>query len=362
MTNQPNGFNQRLLEAAEALKLPHHYSPLSDGVEIKLGPHRYLFRYGATPYNDFGSTKVGGDKFLMNRLLAAHGFPVPKSRTISRERYHAGDYCLDDLPFPVVAKPTAFTARGYQVICNIQNLEELEAYFEYAFLEHQRISIEQFCADLKHYRVLVLDDKVIGVVQREPARVIGDGLHNIEALIALENNKRQTAYAYLTMGDLVVDQEYEIRLRELGLTLKSIPEKGRTIRLCYNANSSRGGTMTGMGDQICSENEKLFVDAAKTLNLKIVGYDVVCTDINIPIAKSEGYIIEANICPDITIHETPLFGKPHPVAKIIFKKLIRQHPFYYLQHRLKRILPHFLFNPRLLISLVVVIGLGRLTH
>ena len=59
---------------------------------------------------------------------------------------------------------------------------------------------------------------------------------------------------------------------------------------------------------ICKENADLALRAAKVLNLQLVGLDFLCEDLEIPIEKSRGCIIEANHCPDITAHEDPPEG------------------------------------------------------
>ena len=51
--------------------------------------------------------------------------------------------------------------------------------------------IEEFHGRLQSYRVLVFNRQVIGVVLCHPARVIGDGQHNIQELIELTNIKRK---------------------------------------------------------------------------------------------------------------------------------------------------------------------------
>ncbi|WP_019215879.1 hypothetical protein [Legionella tunisiensis] len=49
--------------------------------------------------------------------------------------------------------------------------------------------------------------------------------------------------------------------------------------------------------------------------MNIVGFDVECPDIDIPIQASGGVIIEANPTPSIRIHEKPMEGAPVMVSK-----------------------------------------------
>jgi D-alanine-D-alanine ligase-like ATP-grasp enzyme len=358
----PDRFFRLLLEAADTLKLPYYYHDLSENLELRFGPNRYVLHKSYMPFNDRGSFVIAGNKKTMNQLLNRYGFPVPQSFTLSRETYDEHSDVLDNLPYPIVAKPTKDTSGGYHVICNIQNKTELQTYLAYAFLEHPLITIETFIKNLNQYRVLVFFGKVIGVVKREPARITGDGVHSITQLVTLKNRTRENEMAHQPGGNLLQDQEYSIRLKELNLTPESIPKMGQSIQLCYNVNASRGGTTIGMGNRICPENADLFCRAAKVLNLNFVGFDVICCDIEESIFQTEGYIIEANSAPAFTIHEMPFSGEAHPVTKIVLKRFIRMHPFYYLKHRLALATPPIARNFRLWLVLLGISVLAYLFH
>lgn len=268
----------------------------------------------------------------MNKVLQAAGLPVANIRALNKEEFHKENMAdlVQGLSFPLVVKPTQDTALGQDVLCNITSLEQLRASMIDRYKRHRFLSIEEFHGGLNSYRVLVFNHKIIGVVQRFPAAVVGDGIHSIEELIVLHNKERKKFKKTVSLGAIKVDEEYKIRLKELNITLATIPKDKETIVLCYTCNSTRGGTMKSLGKQICKENARMLCKASKALNLTIVGFDVACEDILIPIEKSRGIIIEANYNPDITIHEKPMSGTPNQVSKVILKKLIVKHPFAYL--------------------------------
>ncbi|OGV44117.1 MAG: hypothetical protein A3F46_10630 [Legionellales bacterium RIFCSPHIGHO2_12_FULL_42_9] len=318
-------------KTACSLKLPATLIDDIDGLDIKLGKQRYFFRGGDTPYNFGSSLNIANNKCCMNKLLENAGFPVPKSYTLGKEdlKNEPLESLIQGLRFPLVAKPMTGTASGKDVLCNITNITQLQTYMNKCMPEHQFITVEEFHGGLSAYRVLVFFNKVIGVVQRFPAAVVGDGTHSIKELIAIDNVKREKRIKTLPLGPIKVDEEYQIRLAELNMTLETVPNDKETIVLCYTCNSTRGGTMKSLGKKICKENARLLCQAAQTLNLNIVGFDVQCEDILIPIAKSRGVIIEANSNPDISIHEAPLFGSPTKVSKPILIRLILKHPIAY---------------------------------
>lgn len=301
-----------------------------DGFEFYIGKKRFFNRGVINCFNDHCSVSIARDKFASNKLLERAGLPVPKATVISRQYFEEGNLeeVIFDLTFPLVIKPTIDGRRGRAVLCNIQTIEELRAHLTAYFLNDQYISIEEFHGNLNSYRVLILGKKLLGVVERFPAHVVGDGTHNLQELIDLKNIQRQELSDILE--PIMIDDELHIRLNELGITLDYIPAKDESITLCYVCNSSRGGTYKPLGQEICKENIKLLVKAAKVLNLNLVGFDVQCKDINLPIESTVGVIIEANANPSVRIHEQASNGTPHNVTKTILRSLVYRHPFSYL--------------------------------
>ena len=320
------------LQAAKALKIHMEYREEFAGVLVKLAGKIYYFRKGYTPFNVGSSDDVARNKYSANYLLKKAGFPVPKANIISIKDRINGAWSLPKLTYPIVAKPTAYTSCGIDVFCNIKSEQILIEYLNEFALKHEFISLENFEQGLTAYRVIVFFNKVIAVAQLDPACVMGDGKHTIIQLIDIEN-KRRTNIESLT--NIRVDQECKIRLDEMNITLDYIPKINEKIILCYTCNTSRGGTMVSLGQSICPENADLLFRAAKELNLNLVGFDIVCEDIQQPIKKSRGFIIEANSNPDLELNEMPVEGVCVPMAKIFLKQLIKNHPVAYLFNYLK---------------------------
>jgi D-alanine-D-alanine ligase-like ATP-grasp enzyme len=219
-------------------------------------------------------------------------------------------------------------SQGKDVLCNIQTMQELLHFLKNYFTYYEQLIIEEFHGKLNSYRVLVFKRRVIGIVQRFPATVFGDGVHSIEELVVLENKHRKAISDFL--GPIVLDDECTIRLNELNINQDYIPSIGEKIVLAYTSNATRGGTYKSLANQICKENRKLMIKVASILNLGLAGIDLECTDINTPISQSHGVVIEVNHRPSIRIHELPLTGKPHLVTKKIVRSFIYKHPVAYI--------------------------------
>ncbi|WP_133134906.1 UDP-N-acetylmuramyl peptide synthase [Legionella nautarum] len=301
-----------------------------DGFALKLGKKTYYFRGGETPFNDSCSANIALNKYCMNKILESQGLPVPKAIAIHCSEFEEGgvEEKIAELKFPLVAKPTRNGSRGRDVLCNIQTIEQLKNYLSHAFTLYEFITIEEFHANLNSYRVLVFKRQVIGVIQRYPAQVVGDGKQTLAQLVQSTNLQR--AKLNDALGNIVIDEECHIKLKELKLDIDYIPQQDEQVFLAYTSNATRGGTFKSLGKKICKQNSCLMIRAAQALNLNIVGIDVECEDISIPIEASRGVIIEMNNCPSIKIHEIPMSGPPNRVSKKIMRSFIYRHPLSYL--------------------------------
>lgn len=317
--------------SAEDLFLPVDLIYDIEGFALHLGDRHYFFRGGETPWNSSCSTNIATNKYCANRILNKAGIPVPKAIALHIDDFTNGhlENIISDLSFPLVIKPSKDGRLGKDVICNIPNLEQLKALLAKTFPRYEFLSIEEFHGNLNSYRVLVFNQKIIGIVQRFPAQVFGDGEQTITELVASANLKRREISD--TLKPIVIDDECHIRLKQLGITPDYVPKCNEKVVLCYTCNATRGGTYVSLNTKICKKNRKLFINAARALNLNLAGVDVECADINVPIETSKGVIIEVNPSPSVRIHEHPMVGKPVRVTKKIVRGLIYRHPLSYLR-------------------------------
>lgn len=312
------------------------YNDFIAGFYFDFGKTRYIFRGTHTPLNDVSSSSISGNKYCTNRLLDEAGLPVPNADAVSKQEPEQSLEALARLSFPLVIKPTWDTSCGTDVTCNIKDSQTLNRLLDEAFEQYDCVSVEEYQPGLRSYRVLVLYDKVIGVVERIPAHVIGDGEHSIEKLIEIENLKREQLTKILPLGKIRIMPETEIIFKELGIeNADYIPKLNERVPIRYICNSTFGGSIIGLDlKTICPENAQILCKAAKVLNLKMAGFDFICTDISIPYNKSKGFIIEANASPDISIHENVVQGVPTPVSETLIKTFIKKHWLAYCLYRM----------------------------
>jgi D-alanine-D-alanine ligase-like ATP-grasp enzyme len=300
-----------------------------NGFELSIRNQHYFFYNNDTPLNTSSSSFIAMNKHCTTQILAKANIPVPRGilfHSTDLEKESLEDI-IADLRFPLVIKP-ADGSLGIGVLCNIKTINELSFFLKQYSTLYPSLIIEEFHGGLQSYRVLVFNRKVIGVVLCHPARVMGDGKHTIKELIELTNSKRKEINDYL--GPIVLDEECQFRLNELGIDESCIPAAGEIIKLGYTSNPARGGTYESSGLKICKENRKIMSKVAEVLNLGLAGIDMECTDITIPISQSQGVILEVNHRPSMLVHEMPISGKPQLVTKKIMRSFIFRHPFAYL--------------------------------
>lgn len=328
-----------------------------EGFSFEVCGQIYYFRQGLTPFNNVTAATIAVNKYSTNKLLERAGLPVPKCVGVTYTQYKEHNWRIEQLKFPVVCKPAWNTSCGSNVVCNIKDLEGVKAYFHKNIRKSRCINIEEYHPNLRSYRVLVGFGKVIGLVERTPAHVIGDGASTIRELIKAQNVIREKQHETIPTGSFNLNEETWTIFKERNLTVDSVPKQGEKIPLRYICNSTHGGTFESLDtDFICDENAAIACKAAKVLALNSVGFDIICEDISKPIGDTIGFIIEANTDPDITIHENAINGKAVQVSKILLQRFIKQNKWQYYYQRFinHRILISFLKTA----SVLVVLGLA----
>jgi D-alanine-D-alanine ligase-like ATP-grasp enzyme len=197
------------------------------------------------------------------------------------------------LGFPVVAKPNS-GSQGKDVTFAHTKRELTHALRE--IFKHDKIAIVQKPVPGTDYRIVVLDNAVISAYARIPLTIIGDGRRTIQALMMnLEKHFRKAERdTHIRMND----PRITAKLKRIGYTLSSIPEKGEKISLLDNANLSAGGTSVDVTQSIHSGFKKIAVALTKDMGLRLCGVDLMVNgDITRP--PKDFHIIEINAAPGL---------------------------------------------------------------
>ena len=253
------------------------------------------------------------DKDLTKQYLNKDNVPVPHGKVFGKEDSEESmiEYGLS-IGFPIVVKPTDGNA-GKGVFANIQNETDFREIVPHVRdeLGFENIIVESYVSG-EEFRIYVIEDEVIGAMNRRPANVTGDGVSSIRQLIH-EKNRIRKINPHLTSRLIHVDKEIERILEESGYTLNAIPKEGELVYLREKSNLSTGGDAVNVTDQLTPEICKIAIDAGKAIpGLSHYGVDMIVSD-----DRKKGVILEVNSRPGIGGHLFPGKGEPIDFAKEI---------------------------------------------
>ncbi len=315
-------INRPLAEAAYRLKYAVEVFLGTGLFRVKHGGVSHYFNYMQTPLNTYVSSRLSNSKFTTNMLLRDYGIPVPSSMRVTRGKFQRGEWDSWGLDYPLVIKPAQSSEGGAGVKTNIRTRKELFKEMKKSYRQWDSMLVEHYYQNMKDYRVLVLDGKVIAATERIPAYVIGDGRTTVRDLIEAKNEVRMSDP--VNFGLIKVNAEFRRKLASQQLRMSSTPALGRRVQLQNVCNTGSGGEVHDETDRISPENKRIAIKAAKALDLRLAGIDFLCRDIKRSLTRTGGVIIEANQHPGVKGHHYPHKGEPRDVATQIMKAVFKK--------------------------------------
>jgi glutamate--cysteine ligase len=177
-----------------------------------------------------------------------------------------------------------------------------------AFSEDSSVLIEEFIEG-KEFRIFVLDNQVAGILHRVPANVSGDGIRTVRELVDQKNEDPLRGKGYRTPLEKISLGEAEAMfLKTSHKNFDYIPSEGEVVFLRENSNISTGGDSIDYTDEIPESYKRIAVKAARALNVRITGLDMIIPDYTREATEDNYAIIEMNFNPAIHIHCHPYQG------------------------------------------------------
>lgn len=314
-----NTTNQMVLDAA-----------FKHGVKIKQVNEKFLVMgYGRSVYkvrinsmpssfNDKATKKLANDKQATNELLRSHGLPTPQSKLFGKDELDsAWQWAQQHLP--VVIKPnTGRLGRGVFI--------EIDSYAEFTYAFHQvsedfnEVLVEQFINGEEH-RFTYINGRIVAIVKRCPANVIGDGQSTIKELVDRKNEEK-LAKKLKANKWLILDDEALRILESQGYNPQSVPGNGIKVCLRRNSNVSTGGDSIDVTESMDEEIIRTITRAGDVMpGINVCGIDVLIDDSS---GQTTFHIIEVNQSPGFNLHRFPWEGQPRDVAKILVEEMFPQ--------------------------------------
>ncbi len=281
----------------------------------------YIQQATKTSLDSYSTVLVMENKVVTKHVLSKFNINVPQGAVFTDKSEAKKAYtCFKNRA--VVVKPKS-TNYGLGITILKENFDEalFHQAMDIAFKYDTTVLVEVF-VEGKEYRFFVLGDKVVGILHRVPANVVGDGKQTIRQLVAQKNLNPIRGKGYKTpLEKIKLSTEEAIFLKERQKTFDTIPNKGETVYLRKNSNVSTGGDTIDYTNRISEEYKQKAVEAAQAVGAKICGVDMIIPSINAPFSEDNYSIIELNFNPAIHIHCFPFIGKNRKLGSKILDLL-----------------------------------------
>ena len=302
---------QLLLKAAilkgvgfEILDRKENFIRLFDGKK-----EEYVMQATKTSLDSYVSVLMMENKVVTKKVLERAGISVPGGYEYTSPEAGMADYRMY-AGKPVVIKPKSTNfGLGITILKHNYDETDFKAALQIAFEHDNTVLIEKFIPG-REFRIFIINDEVVGILHRVPANVTGDGVLNIGQLIDRKNEDPLRGKGYRTpLEKIRKGREEEMFLKQQGMDFNTVPKEGEVVYLRENSNISTGGDSIDFTDDIDDSYKAIAVEAAKALNVKITGLDMMIQDIHAPATPDNYAIIEMNFNPAIHIHCYPFKGK-----------------------------------------------------
>ncbi len=222
---------------------------------------------------------------------------------------------FNSLNKPVITKPN-LGSRSRHTTTHISDEKEFIIAYNKAHQLSPWVMIEE---ELSGYvfRGTVIGKKLIAVLRREPAYVIGDSTHTVKELIEIENkNPLRNGKIF---HQLSLDEEAIKELTHWNRNENTIPKDKEIVTLGQKTSRAVGGGITDMTDIVHPDNRAMLEKIGEVLDDPLIGVDFIMDDVSISWKNQpKSGVIECNSAPFIDLHHFPLVGKSHNVAAALW--------------------------------------------
>jgi glutamate--cysteine ligase len=270
---------------------------------------QYIKQATKTSLDNYASILAMENKLVTKKILDEAGIRIPRGLEYTdAEKARAGFVVFKGKS--VVIKPNQ-TNFGIGITILKDNIDEViyQRAIDIAFEHDTTVLIEEFIEG-KEFRIFVIGNEVVGILHRVPANVTGDGKLSVRELVQFKNQDPLRGKGYRTpLEKIQLGEAESMFLNSQQKNFDYIPAPGEIVFLRENSNISTGGDSIDVTDDIPDTYKRIAVQAARALNVKITGLDMIIKDYTQDATFDNYAIIEMNFNPAIHIHCHPYKGK-----------------------------------------------------
>ena len=173
------------------------------------------------------------------------------------------------------------------------------------------------------YRILLVDQTPITILERLPQQVVGDGRSTIAQLIKRKQLQFDQQGRKFEFGEL-----QRQTLAAQGRALQDVLPCGIQLLLRFDASTQSGEEYLEVSDQLDSSYLPVIKKVAAALKLKNGVLDVIISNLyqkfDPQTAAGQFYFLSAHQQADLTLLQQVKLGKPKPLGKLILQHLLNE--------------------------------------
>lgn len=310
-----------ILNEAEKYGIEWRVLPCTHLIELTYKGKKQVFHHQIPTATSALSLYVCNNKKITTNLLFNNNISVPKGYIVKKTT--SDEDLLNfykDLQKPLVVKP-GDGIHGKNITTDITDYDEyieaLTVALNYSEKKNSTVIVEEMFKG-SEYRVLATKEKILGVLNRRPASVLGNGLDSIRKLIKEKNtDPLRTSKSYTrSHNEIIMDNNMSKLLSKKDMDFNTIPKKDERIYLRQVSNISQGGDAIDFTDKVHESVKKIALKAINTIPGSVfTGIDFISTDITKKQTKDSYVIIEINNSPGFVMHDYPYEGKNRHIVR-----------------------------------------------
>lgn len=269
---------------------------------------------------------IANSKMKTLQFLSQMGFSVPQQAAVISEDQACR--VANRIGYPVVLK-SEFGTQGNRVYADLRSPAEVKEAFNTLnnaskINNDTAILVERYISG-SVFRIEVVKGEFFDAYEMIPAGVIGDGLHCVAELVAIENKmpgRKPESDATASHVILELGPAELLMLSKQNKSENSIPKKGERVRLCSTSNWSKGGTFKRATHRVHQDNQRLVERIASALKIDLLGIDVISHDIEKSFLGEDVKTIEVNHAPNMGSYYDIEEDRFIDISKRIIQKIL----------------------------------------
>ncbi|WP_336961458.1 ATP-grasp domain-containing protein [Sphingobium aquiterrae] len=266
------------------------------------------------------SRAASNNKEWTKNLLREAGVRTPRGAMFQADAMADAWAFAQSLEAPVVIKPMTGSG-GAGVATEISSF----AHFDQAWREAAATGSPTIMVEDHHggrdYRVLVIGNAIRAATQRIPAHLVGDGVHTVDALIAIKNEKRRHS-PHDGSKPIKLTPMMVRNLAERNMDGGTVLAAGQYLQLHSVANIGSGGESLDVSEHVHPGWTDIAVRTRKAVFDPLhIGFDLIAEDIARSPDDQRWVVIEVNANPDMGLHHFVTEGTPRDTAGALVEAL-----------------------------------------